>query len=111
MNSGPKVFNLQFQGLNFGDGTGFVSTAGEPVDIHRKSGACRRRDSERRASETLKSDRRFHAFACAASESVSGWRQMSDTSLRSSAYTINLNGVDKLHLEASTCNRVCNEHF
>jgi len=36
----PKVFSLQFQGLNFGDGTGFVSTAGEPVDMHRKSGAA-----------------------------------------------------------------------
>jgi len=34
----PKVFNLQFQGLNFGDGTGFVTTAGEPVNIHKKVG-------------------------------------------------------------------------
>ena len=36
----PKVLNLQFQGLNFGDGTGFVSTAGEPVNIHKKSGGA-----------------------------------------------------------------------
>ena len=35
----PKVLNLQFQGLNFGDGTGFVTTAGEPINIHGKSGA------------------------------------------------------------------------
>ncbi len=34
----PKVLNLQFEGLNFGDGTGFVTTAGEPVNIHKKSG-------------------------------------------------------------------------
>jgi hypothetical protein len=30
----PKLLNLQFQGLNFGDGTGFETTAGEPIDIH-----------------------------------------------------------------------------
>jgi hypothetical protein len=36
----PKVLDLQFQGLNFGDGTGFVSTAGQPVNIHRKSGSA-----------------------------------------------------------------------
>ena len=36
----PKVLSLQFQGLNFGDGTGFVTTAGEPVNIHRKSGGA-----------------------------------------------------------------------
>jgi len=36
----PKVFNLQFQGLNFGDGTGFVTTAGEPVNMHRKVGGA-----------------------------------------------------------------------
>lgn len=35
----PKVFSLQFQGLNYGDGTGFVTTAGEPVNMHRKVGA------------------------------------------------------------------------
>jgi hypothetical protein len=34
----PKVINLQFQGLNFGDGTGFVTTGGEPVNINKKSG-------------------------------------------------------------------------
>jgi hypothetical protein len=28
----PKVLSLQFQGLNFGDGTGFVSTAGQPAN-------------------------------------------------------------------------------
>lgn len=32
----PKLLNLQFSGLNFGDGTGFESTAGEPIDIHKK---------------------------------------------------------------------------
>jgi hypothetical protein len=37
----PKVFSLQFQGLNFGDGTGFVTTAGEPVNMHRKVGGAR----------------------------------------------------------------------
>ena len=36
----PKVFSLQFQGLNFGDGTGFVTTAGEPVNMHRKVGGA-----------------------------------------------------------------------
>jgi len=36
----PKVLNLQFQGLNFGDGTGFVSTAGQPVNIHKKTGGA-----------------------------------------------------------------------
>ena len=36
----PTVFNLQFQGLNFGDGTGFVTTAGEPVNMHRKVGSA-----------------------------------------------------------------------
>jgi hypothetical protein len=36
----PKILSLQFQELNFGDGTGFVTTAGEPVNIHRKSGGA-----------------------------------------------------------------------
>lgn len=32
------MLNLQFQELNFGDGTGFVTTAGEPVNMRRKIG-------------------------------------------------------------------------
>ncbi|HEU4833535.1 MAG TPA: hypothetical protein VFS90_03930 [Pyrinomonadaceae bacterium] len=36
----PQVLDLQFQSLNFGDGTGFVSTAGQPVNVHRKSGGA-----------------------------------------------------------------------
>jgi hypothetical protein len=36
----PKVLNLQFQGLNFGDGTGFVTTAGEPVNMQRRPGGA-----------------------------------------------------------------------
>ena len=31
----PKGLELEFQILNFGDGTGFTSTAAEPVDIHK----------------------------------------------------------------------------
>jgi hypothetical protein len=34
----PAILNLQFQRLNFGDGTGFETTAGEPIDINRKRG-------------------------------------------------------------------------
>lgn len=34
----PKVLKIQFQGLNFGDGTGFETTAGEPIDIHKRRG-------------------------------------------------------------------------
>ena len=36
----PKLLNLQFSGLNFGDGTGFESTAGESIDIHKKRGGA-----------------------------------------------------------------------
>jgi len=32
----PKHLELMFQGINFGDGTGFRNTSGEPVNIHRK---------------------------------------------------------------------------
>ena len=36
----PKILNLQFQRLNFGDGTGFETTAGEPIDIHKRRGGA-----------------------------------------------------------------------
>lgn len=32
----PKVIDLVFQVLNFGDGTGFLDASGTPVDIHKK---------------------------------------------------------------------------
>ena len=32
----PKVIKLIFQGLNFGDGTGYSDTSGAPVNIHKK---------------------------------------------------------------------------
>jgi hypothetical protein len=32
----PKAMKLTFQELNFGDGTGYSATSGEPVNIHRK---------------------------------------------------------------------------
>lgn len=32
----PPILNLQFQTLNFGDGTGFETTAAEPTDIHKR---------------------------------------------------------------------------
>ena len=37
-----KKVRLRFQSLNFGDGTGFTSTDGLPIDIHKKpaDGAC-----------------------------------------------------------------------
>lgn len=49
----PKVLDLQFQGLNFGDGTGFVTTAGEPVNMRKKSGgagAVNQRGSPRKSA-------------------------------------------------------------
>jgi hypothetical protein len=32
----PKLLNIQFSSLNFGDGTGFETPAAEPMDIHKR---------------------------------------------------------------------------
>ncbi len=37
----PKFLKLEFQQINFGDGTGYITTAGKPVDIRKKSSRIR----------------------------------------------------------------------
>lgn len=44
----PKFMEILFQRINFGDGTGFETTAGEPVDIHKKVSRAGPRRTERR---------------------------------------------------------------
>ena len=53
----PKKFRLIFQVLSFGDGTGFITTGGLPMDVHKKraNNSCVEDDKKERRAASLAS--------------------------------------------------------
>lgn len=65
----PKYLKLLFQRINFGDGTGFQTTSGKPVNIHQKV------SSQRRGSSQPLSQSRKYQSGVLSAKSLSYYRQ------------------------------------